>query len=515
MTDIAVIILTKDENLHIGRCLERIAALSPRQFFVVDCFSTDGTQRIVEEWQNDKIGQTHFIISSADEFMRRALEKVEEWLTGVSEERFVAALDALLDEKLAAGEYRFKGADGRAAMRDGAIRFFRDFSRKIVQLSDGRCVYFTPDERARRRNEDNAVSWAEYSVHAVTNGGKRLPGKTYNERWLNYHKIEAFDVLESTLRLERCVVRRNENARYDAIMFEGDDVLGRVVNVITRLDDFGNIDANLTEVTFEASSKRVKKAPRLMPLAEAVETVVHRQVAAGSNPSTRGSIPNAALERKRGGIVLAEHEWPGLQSVQFNWALDNLPIEAKWVLRLDADEYLTLESIEWLRTNLDRIDEKVSALEFTLERKFMGGVIRHGTNGITMVRMFRRGRGRYAETLMDERIVFEGEKLSVPVVFYDDNLNSLEWWKKKHRGYAKREAQQAIQSLKSGVWTDSRKASYYRWPPYIRAFAYFFLRYVVKRGFLDGRAGWRWHFWQGLWYRWIVDIEIGKMKHAN
>ena len=39
MSDIAVIILTKDEKLHIGRCLERIAALSPRQFFVVDCFS--------------------------------------------------------------------------------------------------------------------------------------------------------------------------------------------------------------------------------------------------------------------------------------------------------------------------------------------------------------------------------------------------------------------------------------------------------------------------------------------
>ena len=80
-------------------------------------------------------------------------------MADVSEERFVVALDALLDEKIAVGEYRFKGADGRIAMLDGAIRFFREFSRKIVQLSDGRCVYFTPDERARRRNEDNAVSW--------------------------------------------------------------------------------------------------------------------------------------------------------------------------------------------------------------------------------------------------------------------------------------------------------------------------------------------------------------------
>ena len=211
-------------------------------------------------------------------------------------------------------------------------------------------------------------------------------------------------------------------------------------------------------------------------------------------------------------LHFVEHEWPGLQSVQFNWALDNLPIEAKWVLRLDADEYLTPESIDWLKANLDGIDEKVSALEFTLERKFMGGMIRHGTNGIQMVRMFRRGRGRYAETLMDERIVFEGEKLPVPVVFYDDNLNSLDWWKEKHRGYAKREAQQAIESLKSGVWTDPRKAKYYKLPRYFRAVVYFCIRYFLKLGFLDGLPGFRWHFWQGLWYRWIVDREIGCLQ---
>ena len=210
------------------------------------------------------------------------------------------------------------------------------------------------------------------------------------------------------------------------------------------------------------------------------------------------------------GATVVEHEWLGNQAAQFNWALDNLPIEAKWVLRLDADEYLTPESIEWLKTNLDGIDEKVSALEFTLERKFMGGDIRHGTNGIQMVRMFRRGRGRYAETLMDERIVYEGEKQTVPVVFYDDNLNTLEWWMEKHRGYAKREAQQTLESMKSGFWTDPRKAKYYKLPPYFRAIAYFCIRYFLKLGFLDGLPGWMWHFWQGLWYRWIVDREIGK-----
>jgi len=41
------------------------------------------------------------------------------------------------------------------------------------------------------------------------------------------------------------------------------------------------------------------------------------------------------------GAVTAFNRWPGLYGKQFNWALDNLPIEAKWGLRLDADEYLT------------------------------------------------------------------------------------------------------------------------------------------------------------------------------
>ena len=214
------------------------------------------------------------------------------------------------------------------------------------------------------------------------------------------------------------------------------------------------------------------------------------------------------------GVQTVFNKWPGLQSSQFNWALDNLPIDSTWILRLDADEYLTPESMEWLKAKLDGVDEKVAALEFTLERKFMGGVIRHGTNGIKMVRMFRRGRGRYSATLMDERIVFDGEKLVVPVVFYDDNLNSLEWWKEKHCGYAKREAQQAIESMKSGVWTDPRKAKYYQLPPYIRAFMYFCVRYFLKLGFLDGMAGLRWHFWQGLWYRCLVDREIGKLKRS-
>lgn len=43
---------------------------------------------------------------------------------------------------------------------------------------------------------------------------------------------------------------------------------------------------------------------------------------------------------------------------------------------------------------------------------------------------------------------------------------------------------------------------------------YFCIRYFLKLGFLDGLAGFRWHFWQKLWYRWIVDREIGRVKNS-
>ena len=213
------------------------------------------------------------------------------------------------------------------------------------------------------------------------------------------------------------------------------------------------------------------------------------------------------------------NKWPGTQTIQFNWALDNLPIEAEWILRLDADEYLTLDTIDELKTFLSptptqnsNSSDAVAGLTLELRRRFCGGEIRHATNGIRQVRLFRRGKGRYPETLMDERLEIDGDVIDFDGAFFDDNLNSMDWWREKHRGYAKREAAQAIESMRTGVWTDPRKASYYKLPRYFRAFAYFCIRYFVKGGFLDGYPGWMWNFWQGLWYRCLVDYEIGKLR---
>ena len=209
------------------------------------------------------------------------------------------------------------------------------------------------------------------------------------------------------------------------------------------------------------------------------------------------------------------NKWPGLYAKQFNWALDNLPIETNWVLRLDADEYLTPETCEKLKKGLQQIPDDIAGLTLELKRRFCGGEIRHATNGIRLLRVWRAGHGRSEEHAMDEHIEVDGKVIDFAGAFYDDNLNGMGWWRNKHRGYAKREAADALAFARGEIHFKSVKERYYKMPRYLRAVMYFGIRYFLKGGFLDGYAGWMWNFWQGLWYRWIVDREIGGMRRLE
>jgi len=50
---------------------------------------------------------------------------------------------------------------------------------------------------------------------------------------------------------------------------------------------------------------------------------------------------------------------------------------------------------------------------------------------------------------------------------------------------------------------------------FLRAVAYGFLRYIILLGFLDGRAGFVFHFLQGFWYRLIIDAKIYERRMNN
>lgn len=242
------------------------------------------------------------------------------------------------------------------------------------------------------------------------------------------------------------------------------------------------------------------------------------------------STDNTATIAQKLGAEVVQHKWPGNQASQFNWALDNLPISTQWVLRLDADEYATSELINEMQIRLPSLDNEVSAVVLPLGRAFMGKVLKHGiVNGIKMIRLFRYGKVRYEQRLMDEHMtVSSGKIISFQSKFIDDNRMSIKRFIDKHNGYSSREAAMLLDAEyhiidDSTIEHDVRyceevnqkrkqKLKYARMPIFWRAFGYFIYRYIFKLGFLDGKEGFLWDFLQGWWYRTLVDAKIFEIK---
>ena len=227
-------------------------------------------------------------------------------------------------------------------------------------------------------------------------------------------------------------------------------------------------------------------------------------------------------------INVIEHKWPGNQADQFNWALDHCAIGTEWILRIDADEYLSPEAATEVKDALPSASPDVSAYAIGRYAVWQGRVMRHGTGKVILTRIFRKGKGRSEVRLMDEHIVIsDGKTQILRNPFFDENLKSLDDWTEKHLNYAFREALDLLRMeygqpevdeahLNSSASSKrANKSKYARLPLFWRSFAYFLYRYILRGGFLDGRAGFTWNFFQGWWYRTMVDARILEIKRAT
>ncbi len=216
------------------------------------------------------------------------------------------------------------------------------------------------------------------------------------------------------------------------------------------------------------------------------------------------------------------------QAKQFNWALAQLDSTSDWVLRLDADEYLTADLVMEIRTKLHELPSHTAGVVCGRRMTFQGRLIRFGgIFPIRIVRLFRYGRGHCEDRWMDEHIVVDGQLAGFQGDIIDDNLNSLAWWIDKHNRYSSREAIEllnrqhrflpeanAAAGERSHASTKRwiKENFYYRLPGGCRAAAYFVYRYVLRFGFLDGPSGSAFHVLQGFWYRYVVDKKVAEVN---
>lgn len=228
------------------------------------------------------------------------------------------------------------------------------------------------------------------------------------------------------------------------------------------------------------------------------------------------------------GAKVLQHKWVNYAE-QFKWGMSQVDGDADWIMRVDADEYLSDVYIADIQNKLAALPMDVAGVYCGLRRIFQGKMIRFGAVNISMLRLWRFGKGTMETRWMDEHVKLDGKAVHFNGYIVDHNLNSLGWWTAKHNSYSAREVVDILnkeyQFLTSGVNKLNLKSPFgmKRWlkenvyaklPGGVRAFAYFCYRYFLGLGFLDGAAGLSFHFLQGFWYRFLVDAKLAEVRRV-
>ena len=232
--------------------------------------------------------------------------------------------------------------------------------------------------------------------------------------------------------------------------------------------------------------------------------------------STDNTVP---LARESGAEVLTNPF--RYYAAQFNWGIDNADIRTKWTLRVDADERMTPE----VCAHCERImsaheDDDVCGITMESDFYFLGRLIRHGGSKKRKVMVFKTGVGRIEDRKRDAHTVLSrGRSVAIRERFIHKDFKDLYSYIRRYNWYATRELQDYL-AFRAGrsemVNTDpalqrtrrKKFGIYYKAPIFLRAWLWFVYQYVFRLGFLDGREGYLYCFFENYWYRFLVDARI-------
>jgi len=169
-------------------------------------------------------------------------------------------------------------------------------------------------------------------------------------------------------------------------------------------------------------------------------------------------------------------DWPGF-GAQKNRALDLA--KGKWVLSLDADEYITPELQDEIQAATTAPGGKIAFIMPRLSN-YCGRFMRHsGWWPDYIIRLFLREQGRFSDDLVHERLIVNGPTGTFSNPIIHNAFKNLEEVIQTINNYStagarmmhekKREAG-LLTALSHGFWS-------------------FVHTYIIRAGFLDGREG--------------------------
>lgn len=216
-------------------------------------------------------------------------------------------------------------------------------------------------------------------------------------------------------------------------------------------------------------------------------------------------------------VVFHEFEY---YAKQFNWSIQNGDIDTEWIIRLDADERFTPELNKELEEIIARNEDNVNGVILEADYFFLGRCIKHGMRKKRKMMLFKTAYGciedkrRDAHSILSQGVAVQANN---PFLHYD--FKDLDSYIRRYNWYATREMMDYIDYTRGqtvGKTTDShiqkqrqkKYGIYYKTPRFLRAWLWFLYIYIFKLGFLDGKEGFLFFFFECYWYRMLVDAKI-------
>nr|WKN34639.1 glycosyltransferase family 2 protein [Tunicatimonas sp. TK19036] len=227
--------------------------------------------------------------------------------------------------------------------------------------------------------------------------------------------------------------------------------------------------------------------------------------------------------------ILEANKIPYLQhtfenyACQRNWAQANSPYDTNWVFHLDAGERMTPELVQWLNEDFDP-DSSVDGYMFSRRTMFFGKWIKYGGHYPNYhLRLYHTSKGHCENKVYDQHFIVEGNKEVVPagIDIIDTVTDTIRNFTVSHARWAQLEAAEILSATKEKGEVQVRffgsPIERRRWlknnvfqktPLFLRSFFYFFYRYFLRFGFLDGKLGLVFHLLQGFWFRFLIDAIV-------
>lgn len=175
---------------------------------------------------------------------------------------------------------------------------------------------------------------------------------------------------------------------------------------------------------------------------------------------------------------------------QWNFAVHETDIDTEWVLALDADYVVNEKFVDELASL--RPPASVAGYSASFDYAVTGKRLRSALYPPVVV-LFRRSHGRYVQDGHTQRVVVDGDITRLHSRLEHDDRKPVDRWLKSQIAYARLEAEKLLRSAKPVSLPDQLRTtvpvSWLLVPVYLL---------VVKRGLLDGAAGWFYALQRGI-----------------